>query len=215
MTKNFTYIFTCLILSVLTQSVHAQTTYFGLGGAIDYNSYTGIDDFGIVDYKGSAGYRAGFVIQYNLNSKVSFKGKLNYATKSFKEVIDFSKIPNDPLIGESKVESQYINRFIELPLDVTFKLNKNERLDIVSTFGVINSFQIGREYKNSIASNDSKVYHDYLFGLKTGLGFLFKLDGIGIYLEPQVGFYLNQVHTRFPDRNPLHFGLEVQVLKIK
>ncbi|MBN8650362.1 MAG: hypothetical protein J0L67_02990 [Cytophagales bacterium] len=94
------------------------------------------------------------------------------------------------------------------------KLNNSNKIDIVSTLGVLNSFQIGHKYKNSLASDDSKVYENYLLGLKTGLGFLFKLDNIGIYIEPQAGFYLNQVHTRFPEKNPIHFGLEIQVLKI-
>lgn len=104
--------------------------------------------------------------------------------------------PNDPVLEqEDKIESSYTTRFIELPFDVMLKLNKNDKFDFVSTLGVVNLFQIGSKYNNSLATSESKVYENYLLGLKSGLGFLFRLDKIGIYIEPQVGFYVNQVHT--------------------
>jgi len=206
-----------MLLGAATPALYAQTIYFGIGGAVDYNSYTRIDNFGIVDYKGAMGYRGGFAFRYKLNSKVSFKSNLNYASKRYREVIDFTLVPidpNDPAYDQDKIESIYITRFIEVPLDVMLKLNKKDKFDIVSTFGVVNSFQIGSKYINSLVTSESKVYGNYLLGLKTGLGFLFRLDNVGIYIESQVGLYLNQVHTRFPERNPIHFGLEFQVLKI-
>jgi hypothetical protein len=188
-----------------------------MGGAIDYNSYIGIDNFGIVDYKGDLGYRAGFAFQYKLNSKISFKSNLNYAGKRYREVIDFTLLPidpNDPVYDQDKIENKYSTRFIELPLDVMFKLNKSEKFDLVATIGATNAFQISRKYNSSLANEGAKVYRDYLLGLKAGLGFLFKLDGIGIYIEPQAGFYLNRVHTQFLERNPIHFGLEFQLLRM-
>lgn len=207
-----------VLLGTATPTLYAQSFYFGMGGAIDYNSYTGIDNLGIVDYKGSLGYRAGFALHYKLNSKLSLKSNLNYSVKRYKEIADLTLIPidpNDPVFGlEDKIESSYTTRFLELPFDVMLKLNKNNKFDIVSTLGVVNAFQIGSKYNNSLANSESKVYENYLLGLKTGLGFMFRLANIGIYIEPQVGLYLNQVHTRYPERNPIHFGLEFQVLKI-
>jgi hypothetical protein len=219
MRLKFTRLFTWLLLSLTTPTLYAQTIYFGMGGAIDYNSYIGIDNFGIVDYKGNTGYRAGFVLQFKLNPKLSFRSNLNYSIKRFREVADLTLLPTDPntdpVLGqEAKLESSYTTRFIELPLDVMFKLNKSEKFDLVATIGATNAFQIGRKYKSSLASEEAKVYRAYLLGLKAGLGFLFKLDGVGIYIEPQAGLYLNQVHTRYPERNPIHFGLEFQLLRM-
>lgn len=66
MNKKSISFFILVLLILTTPTLYAQSIYFGMGGAIDYNSYTGIDNLGIVDYKGSMGYRAGFVLQYKL-----------------------------------------------------------------------------------------------------------------------------------------------------
>lgn len=54
-----------MLVSATTPTLYAQTVYLGVGGAIDYNSYTGIDNLGIVDYKGSM--VTGLASRFNTN----------------------------------------------------------------------------------------------------------------------------------------------------
>jgi len=212
---------TYILISMLPITVTAQNVYFGISGSIDYNSYRNIDKVGPSSYKGKINYCGGVVIQYNLNEKVSLKTKLIYATKNFQETIDLTMLipidPNDPVLTqEDEATIDYFNKFIEIPIELNYKLNKSKTFDLISSLGLVNSFQIDHDYKasESISVNNPKSYNDYLLGLKTGLGFLFRTNDVGIYFEPRIGVYLNTVHSSFPEKNPIQFGLEIQVLKI-
>jgi hypothetical protein len=220
--KNYWIIFLVFVQPIVTpKEIQAQTFYFGLNTSIDYNSYGRITNIGPTDYKGKTNFSSGLVIQYNLNAKISLKTKVNYSSKNFQEVTDLNYFvpldPNDPLInGGSEVKVDHINRYIDVPIEINYKLNKNKAFDVVSIVGFVNSFQFDSDHRTNskLLEVRENRYNTYLFSVKTGMGFLYKLNRFGIYMEPQIRFYMNSVHTDVPSKNPIHLGFEFSILKI-
>jgi hypothetical protein len=194
----------------------------GIGSSIDFNSYTFVDDRGAGEFKGQVSLSGGLLVRYTLNAKLWVGTKLFYSSKSYKEIIDLTKYkttdPNDPILSTpSKIKISYSNKFLELPLEIGYKLY-NGKVEVFSTVGLINSFRIGYNGKISSDALNSNLdwgrYNGYLLSGKLGIGFLMKLkDGFGFYIEPQARIYINKVHTSL-DQNPFQLGIELQLLKL-
>jgi hypothetical protein len=216
-TKIFVVIF-CLGSIVL--NAQDNRLAFGVSASLDRNSYFAVKDVGPVDFKGRNNYSVGIIFRYSVTERITLSTKALYSTKNFKTELHDYYAPiqgGDPVIIDDP-ELDYSNSFIDLPIEFNYKLNKGNKVEIFGVAGFVNSFQVAHKNEHvdiaELDNQDAKTYQDYLLSTKFGTGFLFKSKKIGIYLEPQVRFYITKVHQGWPEERPIHFGLELQILKI-
>ncbi|MBX2841933.1 MAG: PorT family protein [Flammeovirgaceae bacterium] len=192
--------------------------------SLDSNSYFLVKELSdAVNHQGKLNYSAGVIIYYDLNDRFTLKSKLLYSTKNFAITYDFQKLRDETFDGISVVKKatyQYFNSYIDIPLEIGYKLSENKHPGYV-TLGFTNSFLVGYDTKGYFfdpTPEKVKSYNDYLLSIKSGYGKLFKTKSLGIYLEPQFRIYLNRVmkfnKNNSPKQNPMHFGIELQLLKL-
>jgi hypothetical protein len=211
-----------VLLILIETSLFAQNKkfLFGIGSSLDFNSYGLVKDLGPVSYAGKFGYSAGFTFRYIVNDKCWISSKLFYSTKKHEEIIDFTSYrstdPFDQLLNKpTEVITKYSNSFIEIPIDFGYKLN-SKKIELYSVFGLVNSIRTTYSGEGELllfSNGDEGKYANYLVSAKLGLGLLFKMKGLGLYIEPQTRIYLNKVNPN-DDQNPIQFGLELQLLKL-
>ncbi len=216
-----TFLTFILIAFFTTLKAQNNNLIIGISSSLDFNSYAFVEDFGPIVYEGKLNYSAGIVLKYSLNGRFSISTKALFSTKNFQEIIDFGHYspidPNDPLlIRDAELAINYLNKFLDIPFELNYRLNRERKLGIYLSLGLVNSIQIDSDKKANFDTpiSESKRYNDYLLSAKLGLGLFINLSKLGIFIEPQTRFYLNEVHNEFPNENPIHFGIEIQVLKI-
>lgn len=204
--------FIVLSLTSFGQEQNDKKFVFGLGSSLDLSSYGLVDDRGPFTYRGDLGFSGGLIGRYSLNSKLWVGSKIYYSVKSYQEVLDYKKFaalnPNDPIyVGANEAYSKYGNSFLEIPAEAGY-LVKDGNTRFYSTFALVNSFQLSN-------SDRYGSYNSYLLSAKLGFGFLFPLNKLGIYIEPQTRFFLNNVQGQDRKMNPIQFSIELQLLKLK
>lgn len=212
----------CLILLILFLSaeVYGQINY-GLTASGDWNSYIFIKDVGVLDYKGKLNYSVGGLIDFPINSKLIASAGLNYTNNNYKVEIDLGKyqaLGNDYSFG-GVMERIYKQSFIELPLSIKYKIKERQRYYIYPVIGIVGAKRLKYEMNSSRGNADSLgidngKYNKFLLSTKIGYGIFFKKEKIGLGVEPNIRFYLNQVHLSEPKENPIQVGLDIYILRI-
>jgi hypothetical protein len=202
-------------------SVYGQNKRWTLGAStsLDLNSHMFSDNFGALVYSGKLGYSLGFVAKYKVSDKVWARMRLLYSSKNRAESFDLNVYrmvnPFDPLIISSN-EITYTNNVIELPIEAGYKIGGNGKMKLYGVIGLTNTMRINNSYSSSntfpLSPNTRSKYYPYILGTKAGIGFLFSLGKVGMYIEPQTRFYITTVDDQSP--NPVQFSLDVQVLKL-
>lgn len=207
-----------LVGSLVSLKAQNSNLIFGISSSIDFNSYAFVDDSGPVDYQLKFNYSAGFVLKYAINDRLTATTKALYATKNFEESIDLNSYqtihPSDLSLLSGNFIIAYKNTYVDIPFELNYRLNPEYKTGMIVCFGVVNSFLIDYSTKmeNSFLIEPLKKYNDYLLGVKLGFGLLFDIGQLGLQIEPQIKYYLTEVHNSYPDSNPIHFGIELQIL---
>lgn len=213
--------FTILMCSFCLALGQKKDINFGLAFSLDYNSQVLVEDNPILELQGKTNISTGMVLHYGLNTKTSLSIKALYSTKNLQASTDFSSYkttdPNDPLLNTSgKLITDYSNKYIDIPIDVSRQLWADQRLSLLGTIGINNSILIEHDAKirGSAFNVSNKIYKDYLLSAKLGIGLFAIWEKFGLFIEPQVRFYINDVYENLHYQNPVHFGLECQLLKL-
>lgn len=186
---------------------------FGFNASLDWNSYALIDDLGITDFQGTLNYSSGITVRKYLSSRLAVSGALNYATRSFREHLDYSKLEfSDPvdLAYENEPTYTYKHGFIDIPLSVAYSIVSTPKLEVFPSAGIVNSVLIHEktdmEGESAFGQGPLK-YNRHLIATQIGFGVMFKRETFGILIEPQARVYATQVHDRGPEQNPFQLGL--------
>lgn len=182
---------------------------YGVAWSIDINPYLHkYNDFNY--FKGTVNFSAGLNTQINLNPRIWIGTKVLYSTKNYILIWESTYFhPDDPVIA-GKMEVDYKNYYLDVPLEVGYSLFNGNSYRFYGVLGFVNSFALAGRNEHSSAN---KSYESFLFSQKIGFGNEFQVEKFAIIVEPQFRFFLNQEHRQIGVKNPVHFGIEIKVLR--
>lgn len=208
-----------LCLSNFSGKVLAQDLSIGISASFDYNAYWFAnyeEKKDNIKYTGRPGYSIGATIKIDVNSSIFLKSGIFYSAKNYSEVVqDYRVIPGNPSPNyDGPYKSKFSSKFLELPIDVSFRIKSNENLNTYFLVGLINSYRVGYSSKKYFSVlNYTIEYSKYLLAVKTGIGVLANLKKNKILIEPQLRYYITQVHEEeYLSKNPFYMGIEVSYL---
>lgn len=191
---------------------------FGFNASVDWNSYALIDDLGVTDFQGTLNYSSGITVRKYLSPRLAVSGALNYATRNFREYLDYSKFrfiePIDPSLLNGPTYT-YKNGFIDIPVNVAYSIVSNGKLEIFPSAGIVNSVLIHEKMEREgedAPEHRSLKYNHHLIATQIGFGMLLKQETFGILIEPQARIYATKIHDRGPEQNPFQLGLSASFL---
>ncbi|MBT1697868.1 outer membrane beta-barrel protein [Fulvivirgaceae bacterium PWU4] len=216
MKKSFIGLFCALM--AFHANAQDKPFMFGFNASLDWNSYALIDDLGVTDFQGTLNYSSGITVRKYLSPRLTVSGALNYATRNFREYLDYSKFrflePIDPSLIEGPTYT-YKNGFIDIPVTVAYSIVSNDKLEIFPSAGIVNSVLIHEKMERAGEESPEHrplKYNRYLIATQIGFGLLFKQETFGILIEPQARVYATQAHNRGPEQNPFQLGLSASFL---
>jgi hypothetical protein len=199
-----------------------KKAFFGASISADWNTYLLVQDQGAFDYKGRPNFSAGALMRYHLSNQFSLDGGLYFSTKNYKEKIDFSKYlaitPEDPLLtGGKTAQILHNQQFLDIPVALNYNFIRNNQTDYYLSLGVVGSTLLSYQHKGSSKGLDKLSnnipYNDFLGSIKIGIGTFLKTDKFGVNVEPQIRWFITEVHKEAIKENPVHVGIQVSVLK--
>ena len=227
--KRYQELILCLTFLVVTFTCLGQNkkTNFGASASLDLHSYIFVNNYGVfkdfVRYKGIPGYSLGFIARTKISRKILFKYGFLYSSKKFVEVSDFNKFraihPDDPFLISSTPKDQkirYASNFLDIPLDLQLHPINEKKVTVYPLMGLNHSFRVrySTREENVLQKPNDITYNKYLLSAKVGLGVQVKKEKYALLIEPQVRFYLTEVHEQWLTENPVFAGLEVAILKL-
>jgi hypothetical protein len=205
-----------LLLCTAGVSAQSKKLSFGLSSSFDWNSYALVDND---EYKGRPGFSAGPFVRITLSDRITLDGGVNYSTKSFRYEDSFRIIdPNDPLLESEEIQVDYHHAFLDIPVEINMALNEHNWFTFYASGGVISSILVHDKIKSNMDLGDDFIvgrtpYKNYLLSGKVGMGFLAELEKVAFSIEPQLRCYITDV-DKYRDQRPVHFGIEVSILKL-
>lgn len=211
-----------LLLLGFSSSLLAQNKKIsiGLSASVDFNTYIGVGNRWAAEYAPRLNYSAGPVIKYYINERLSVNSGVLFSTKNIKERIDLDAFaaldPFDQVLRRpTDSDNLLLHSYLDIPVSLNYRIRDRDKIEMIVSLGLVNSFQISNKKKSDEdLSIQIAEYNKYLLSSKIGWGLLMKRESFNLYIEPQARFYLSSVHARFPNKNPIHFGIEFQLIKI-
>ncbi len=195
---------------------------YGFNVSGDWNSYFRVKDLDPIDFKGRPNFSAGITFRYFPSARWSVDAAINYSTKNFKEKVDFSKYraitPNDPALNFTGGATLLYNHgFLDIPVSLNYIFSDNKQRYFYTSLGLVGSKRVGYQFQSTesfegISTNPP--YKGFLTSVKLGIGMLVRTDKIGINVEPQARVYTYKVHRGGHIENPVHFGVQLSLLKL-
>lgn len=191
---------------------------FGFNASLDWNSYALVDDVSIYDFQGTLNYASGIAVRKYLSPRFSISGALNYATRNFREHLDYSKFefsnPLDPAYANEPTYT-YKQSFIDIPVTVAYSIVSTSKLEVFPSAGFVNSVLIHEKMEtegDGFGGHSPMTYNHHLIATQIGFGLLIKQETFGILIEPQARIYAAKVHDHGPEQNPFQLGLSASFL---
>jgi hypothetical protein len=209
------------LLLVITFQAYGQDNrlMFGFNTSIDWNSYFLVKDVGISNLQGTLNYASGIMVRKYFSKHGSLSGSVNYATRNFKERLEYSKFelhqPTDPAFANDPVYT-YKHTFIDIPIDYSYRIFNTGKLEMLPSAGLVNSVLIHYKQEggpiNEVVQRETMKYNRHLMAIKLGFAFLIKKENFGILFETQTRTYVTGVYDRGGSENPLHLGFGASFL---
>lgn len=146
--KKFTTIFTVIIATVFVAKAQNASSGFTLGvqaGLVSGKANVSADvgTGSALDLGGTSltGFKFGLTGNLNLSDKISFMPELNYISKGTKTNLN--------LLGIASLKSTIKTNFLEVPLNIAYKIGDNEKGFFVGA-GPVLSFGLGGTYTSQL-----------------------------------------------------------------
>lgn len=213
-------IFTLIILfASLSVNAQSRRTQIGLSSSIDFNTYFVEEDRWPADFRLRFNYSVGPVIRYALNDRLSLGSGVLLSTKNVNERLDLEAFrpidPSDPILVDIEPDRVLRNFYLDIPTVINYKFKEGEEVEFYGSLGFVNSLLLSSKENGRTDSRfEILEYNEHLISTKIGAGVFIKKETLGLYIEPQIRIYLNDVHTARLVENPVHFGLEFQLVRI-
>jgi hypothetical protein len=218
--KALLYIFLSCFLYAGVVSAQSRKVNFGVSSSFDWNSYLLVDDestLGDNKLQGRAGFSVGPFVRFRLSDRVTLDAGVSYSSKSLKRTVVSRPIdPEDPIVRGDVGTTIFHHGFLDIPVEVNITFAKAGTCSFYWSGGVVHSFLLhyNVDHDGYYDIGNYSYYKKFFVSAKTGVGFLVKFDKVALSIEPQVRYYITQVHESSPEDKPMHFGLEVAVLKL-
>lgn len=208
-------LFIALIVALTTCVVSAQSKriFFGLGSSFDWNSFVFANEDNL---KGKPGLSAGPFVRVEISERVSTDFGVCYSLKSYAYTIHYVYYGDvgDPLVNQTDPVLSYNFSYLDLPIDLNYKLKNGKVSNFYVSAGVINSLLLANTRKvDGSKISSSPDYDKYLLSIKTAFGYQFRTKAVSISIEPQVRYYITNSNVFYVNK-PVHIGLEISVLKL-
>jgi len=200
------------LASVITSQAQWEKLSIGVVSSPNLFPYISNDgSFGKGIYRARVGFSAGVFGRATISQRTSLDFGFNYLLRSYRLEFDYLQLPDDPIIVTGKTKLNY--NFIDLPIEVNYKMNRSENYDFYLSGGLVNSFGLFSKIKSEdFPDNKTSLDGVYQLGVRSGLGFLFRFQSTGIGIEPQCGYTFLQSERWSDEWKPLYFGLEFSFL---
>lgn len=199
-------------------SAQDKRLMFGFNASVDWNSYALVDDVSIYDFQGALNYSSGIAVRKYLSPSFSVSAALNYATRNFREHLDYGKFeffdPLDPAYANEPTYT-YKNSFIDIPVSVAYSIVNTPKLEVFPSAGLVNSILIHEKMETEgegFGGHSPMTYNHYLLATQIGFGMLIKQEAFGILIEPQARIYATKIHNHGPEQNSFQLGLSASFL---
>jgi len=214
---------TVVLFAALVTVSHAQSKKIQLGfaAAININPYLDKSNE-LMSPTAAPGYSVGLVARKYFSDNLSFDVEAHFTKIVYRGVVTFDELngyynrihPDDPLLEPVDFDGSYAysNSYIEVPLEINFRVDDRAEVDWIASAGIVNSF--GVSAKSQWPGNESKVtedYNAYLTNIKVGFGVLVDKPKVSIGVEPQLRYALLQ-DFEFAESKALYIGLETFIL---
>jgi len=155
------------------------------------------------------GFSLGSFVRIPLSQRTSLDFGLNYTVKSYRFEFVYTPTGNEDPLPPRMAKVIENHSALELPMEINYKMNRNDHYDFYVSGGLVNSFGLSTKIKDSDLGNYKHSLDGfYELRAKSGVGFLYKFESTGLAIEPQLGYTFLNGNGWSRNWATLYFGLE-------